>query len=261
MKRQIAGICVLMMVITGCDNFLGLEDYQRDILGVLIGRVGQQTVSDGVNCWDTSGEGMCDVDEDWTGPDGVPDEMCDAWDCQGRGIIGIAGTDGTDGSDGLNCWDMDASGVCDADDDWTGPDGEPDGICNYLDCQGPAGADGTSTGTQGPQGPAGPQGPSGTDGTDGTNGTDGTDGSNGLNCWDLNANFVCDLDAEDWNSPLGGTDGICDAWDCQGAPSGGDNCTTLCHCNNQGACHTVVVPAPAVKSHRNHGDACGPCDE
>jgi len=264
MKKLLLLPLLAVIGLAGCDSFLGLEDYQRDILGVLIGQVGQQTVSDGINCWDTSGEGMCDEAEDWSGPDGEPDGMCDAWDCQGRGIVGISGADGTDGIDGLNCWDMDANGVCDGDDDWTGPDGEPDGICNHLDCQG-------LTGPQGPTGPAGQDGTNGSDGTNGTNGIDGTngtdgadgaDGSPGLNCWDLNANFVCDTEAEDWNSPDGGSDGVCDAWDCQGAPSGGEGvCTTLCHCNNQGECSTLVVPAPAVQSHLNHGDTCGACDD
>ena len=122
----------------------------------------------------------------------------------------------------------------------------------------------------GPPGPAGPRGSGGSNGVDGSDGTDGVDGSDGrdgkngqpgLNCWDLNANFECDALAEDWNSPEGGSDGVCDAWDCQGAPSGdgGDSCTTLCHCN-RGDCDTLVVPAPAVQNHLDHGDICGACE-
>jgi hypothetical protein len=90
-------LLLLLLGVAGCGNdFLGLEDYQRDILGVLIAHVGQQTATDGLNCWDFSGEGVCDADEDWNGPGGVPDEICDAWDCQGSpgepGLEGPAGS-------------------------------------------------------------------------------------------------------------------------------------------------------------------------
>lgn len=120
-------MCLVLVGVAGCSDFLGLEDYQRDILSVLIARVGQEAASDGLNCWDKDGDSMCD-------------------------------------------------------------------------------------------------------------------------------------EAEDWNSPEGGSDGVCDAWDCQGAPSGGDNCTTLCH-RHGGDYSTLVVPAPAVQSHLNHGDTCGPCEK
>jgi len=47
----------------------------------------------------------------------------------------------------------------------------------------------------------------------GDKGDQGPVGINGLNCWDLNANGVCDLESEDKTQ-----DGICDALDCQGPP-------------------------------------------
>ena len=81
---RLLGLFVCLLPVAGCGNdFWGLEDYQRDILGVFIAQVGHEASSDGLNCWDFSGDGMCDADEDWNGPDGVPDDVCDAWDCQG----------------------------------------------------------------------------------------------------------------------------------------------------------------------------------
>ncbi len=82
----------------------------------------------------------------------------------------------------------------------------------------------------GEDGKDGAQGPAGVDGVDGINGVDGSDGENGLDCWDSNANGLCDTDTEDVND-----DGVCDALDCQG-PSGtheiayiGSDTCKLCH--------------------------------
>lgn len=62
------------------------------------------------------------------------------------------------------------------------------------------------SGSSGIAGPAGPAGPAGAVGPVGPAGVVGTAGSQ---CWDLNANTVCDLGTEDIN-----LDGNCDATDC-----------------------------------------------
>lgn len=108
MRKFTIPLLMLVLGFAGCGNdFLGLEDYQRDILGVLIAQVGQQTASDGLNCWDLSGEGICDADEDWNGPDGTSDGTCDAWDCQG-----IAGPQGEPGLHGQNEQVSDCTTLC-----------------------------------------------------------------------------------------------------------------------------------------------------
>ena len=88
------------------------------------------------------------------------------------GNDGNDGTDGADGSDGLACWDFAADGECDPDDDWNGPDGEPDGYCDAWDCQGTPG----EQGEQGPQGEPGEDGQAGEQGPQGEPGQDGEDG-------------------------------------------------------------------------------------
>ena len=60
-----------------------------------------------------------------------------------QGPQGIQGDPGIAGADGVACWDLDASGACEAAEDING-----DGACNSLDCKGADGA----------VGPAGPQG-------------------------------------------------------------------------------------------------------
>ena len=123
-----------------------------------------------------------------------------------QGDVGPAGATGADGADGISCWDLNANGVGDpATEDRNG-----DLVVNVLDCmgsQGPAGAQGLQ-GLQGPQGPTGPQGDPGSQGLTGPQGPQGpagpagADGANGLNCWDLNANGVPDMPAEDINGDM-----------------------------------------------------------
>ena len=152
------------------------------------------------SCWDLDRDGECGANEDVNG-----DSACDPLDCQGppgadgpTGAAGDAGADGKDGSpgadgpagpdgadglpgaDGLACWDADEDGSCDPIEDVN-----TDGVCDVLDCQGPAGADG----------PAGPVGPAGAD---------------GLSCWDLDGSGICE--------PSEDVDGVpgCDARDCTG---------------------------------------------
>jgi hypothetical protein len=96
----------------------------------------------------------------------------------------------------------------------TGPQGFPgiNGVNGLDGLKGDKGAKGDKgdTGPQGIQGIKGINGLNGTNGTNGVNGINGKDGANGLNCWDLNANGVCDTN-EDKNG-----DGVCNALDCAG---------------------------------------------
>lgn len=96
------------------------------------------------------------------------------------GINGIDGANGADGENGISCWDLNANGTGEAEEDIN-----QDGNFDALDCQG-------------------------ADGTNGTDGTNGVNGVNGINCWDLNANGTADA-AEDINE-----DGNFNALDCQG---------------------------------------------
>lgn len=77
---------------------------------------------------------------------------------------------------------------------------------------GPAGEDGLAgaPGERGPPGPPGPAGPAGPVGPAGEPGPPGADGTPGINCWDLNVNYVADLN-EDTNM-----DGEIDVLDCRG---------------------------------------------
>ena len=84
--------------------------------------------ADGLACWDLDASGACDNGEDVNGGG------CDATDCKGAdgvdGVNGTNGVDGVDGQDGLPCWDLNASGSCDNDEDRNG------GGCDASDCQG-----------------------------------------------------------------------------------------------------------------------------
>jgi hypothetical protein len=68
-----------------------------------------------------------------------------------------AAEDGLDGLPGLACYDLNANGECDEEEDWNGPNAEADGACDAYDCQGIRGVDGSA----------------------GTNGLDGADGEDG----------------------------------------------------------------------------------
>lgn len=163
-------MAAVMIAMPGCggEDFLGLEDYQRDVLGgLLAGAAISQTsagddagaaldgrdAADGLNCWDSNGNGAPDLEEDVNG-----DGTWDALDCQGAdGAAGEdgSGTGGRDGIDGLRCWDTNGNDVADADEDTNG-----DGLWNTLDCAGADGADGSS-GSSGASGSAGPDGADG----------------------------------------------------------------------------------------------------
>jgi hypothetical protein len=94
---------------------------------------------------------------------------------------GCAGADGADGAAGatggagLNCWDLNGDGACNkAAEDWNGPEGIPDGVCDAWDCHGPRGRAGDA-------GDVGATGQAGADGADGEDGEDGADGQDGMN--------------------------------------------------------------------------------
>ncbi len=76
-------------------------------------------------------------------------------DAQNSTTAGTSATASAHGEDGLNCWDTNANGVADPNEDRN-----EDGVVDTQDCQGPQGPQGPQ-GLQGEQGPAGPQGPEG----------------------------------------------------------------------------------------------------
>lgn len=186
--------------------------------------------SGGLNCWDTNGNGIGDGDEDKN-----RDGMYDAADCQGPagpqgppgpippsppppppGKQGPPGPEGPAGSDGLSCWDTNANGVGDPDEDKNG-----DGHYTAEDCQGPPGPmrPAGPAPREGAPGPAGPQGPPGSEGAQGPPGSAGAAGAQGpqgpagVSCWDRNLNGQADP-TEDVNG-----DGVHNAIDCLG-PTG-----------------------------------------
>lgn len=154
------GFCLLTVLwnVPGCgtDDFLDLEDYQRDLLvgGVTALWLADQDgeapperplPQDGVSCWDVNGNGEKDAEEDANG-----DGVFDALDC--RGAPGSAGQDGTEG---LNCWDLDSNGIGDPPEDVNG-----DGVFDASDCRGPEGPPGAG-GARGSPGASGPPGEDG----------------------------------------------------------------------------------------------------
>jgi hypothetical protein len=158
--------------LNGCTNpFLGVEDYQRDVISGLLAAalLGQSLANsgdgtgapadgrdgaDGLNCWDLNGNGAPDAAEDANG-----DGAFDALDCQGTdGADGDAGSDGADGANGsagLRCWDLNGNGVADPSEDRNA-----DGFVTVLDCSG-------QDGSRGSNGGRGSEGPAGLDGQDG----------------------------------------------------------------------------------------------
>ncbi len=111
------------------------------------------------------------------------------------GAPGPQGAAGAAGANGLSCWDLNANGRADDDEDRN-----RDGKVSVLDCVGP-------------QGPAGVAGAPGAQGPAGASGKDGAPGPVGQSCWDLNGNYKAD-DSEDRNK-----DGAVNVMDCQG-PAG-----------------------------------------
>lgn len=171
----------LMGIVPGCGSgdFLGLEDYQRDLLvgGLLAATLLNQPTGTGIQCWDTNSNGINDPSEDLNG-DGafdladcllgagfpLPDGLS-CWDLNGNGMAdaeedvngdgtidvfdcrGTVGT-GEPGAAGIDCWDTNGNGVQDTSEDLNG-----DGIFDALDCQGEAGLAGASGSSGAPGAP------------------------------------------------------------------------------------------------------------
>lgn len=153
------GVATALVLPHGCgaDAFLGLQDYQRDLLfgGIAVALLANQQTTvdadggagqplpgaDGLNCWDINGNGEPDGAED-TNDDGV----FDARDCQGA-----PGAEGTEG---------------------------PRGVAGAPGAAGPKGASGPA-GPPGEIGPQGAQGPEGSTGSPGLNGASGQAGPPG----------------------------------------------------------------------------------
>lgn len=90
--------------------------------------------------------------------------LCAIFGCGGPGWLGTGliiesildpdeSTDSVDGQDGLDCYDLNANGECDEEEDVDG-----DGDCDAYDCQGVDGVDGVDgedSTLPGPQGPPG----------------------------------------------------------------------------------------------------------
>lgn len=155
-SRSVRYLVVTMMaVVSGCSingDFLGLEDYQRDLLvgGLLAAALLNRPVGTGIQCWDFNGNGINDPEEDINGDGGF-----DTSDCLAAAGFPLP--------DGLACWDTNENGVADfggVDDDGNAianEDVNGDGTIDTIDCRGLAGESGAT-------------------------------GATGLNCWDLNGN-------------------------------------------------------------------------
>lgn len=143
-KFIIVGCLALALCLTpiaiwspGCSiggDFLGLEDYQRDLLvGGLAVAILSNATGGGVDCWDLNGNGVNDPVEDVNG-----DGAFNALDC-------IAGAGQPTPTNGISCWDLNENGVADPEEDTNG-----DGSIDVNDCQGSSGSGGTgSTGADG----------------------------------------------------------------------------------------------------------------
>ena len=96
----------LSLIPTGCGNndFLGLEDYQRDFL---VWFLHNRDDSSGLACWDLNGNGVEDPEEDQN-----EDGDVNVLDCQG-----------------LRCWDLNGNGVEDPEEDIN-----DDGFIDTRDC-------------------------------------------------------------------------------------------------------------------------------
>ena len=146
----------------GCssnNDFLGLEDYQRDLLfGGLALALLQQ--ADGGNGGEEppgqpipgpegpeGAQGLPGAE----GPEGPEGPIGPAGEQGSAGPEGPAGLQGEPGSMGLSCWDIDGDGIGDPEEDVN-----DDGDFDALDCQGEQGPAGG--GSQGPKGDPGDPG-------------------------------------------------------------------------------------------------------
>ena len=141
-----------MVLKLGCHNdFLGLEDYQRDLLlGGLLAAVlmHDQGATNGSPATDEpAGEPVPGPEgpPGPTGPEG-PEGPAGAAGSTGpagaegpAGLPGPQGAVGPAGAAGLNCWDLNGNGIADL----STEDVNGDGVVDPLDCRGADGGDGT----------------------------------------------------------------------------------------------------------------------
>jgi hypothetical protein len=195
------------------------------------GPAGITGAAGGIRCWDTSNVALvCNTTLFDTNGDG----SCNVTDCVGlpcnpqnnvtlcEGPIGLTGATGPRGPTGATgaasvvtgargptgpaCWDRNTNYLFDA----GAEDIDGNGAASTSDCVGPAGTNGVNgpngpNGVNGAAGAVGPTGPTGATGADsgvtgptGATGATGlqNNGATGLQCWDANANRICDA-AED----------------------------------------------------------------
>lgn len=151
---------------TAQTYYLGFSTAEDDVSFTPTAEIAQE-------CWMTGNNTVCQTER----VDGVyiatetdvnADGVCNTLDCRGDSV----------GSPGKSCYDTNALGlnsICDAGEDVSGPEGVPDGKCDWYDCKGVTG----DTGLTGPQGPQGVQGPAGPQGVQGPQGLQGDTGPTG----------------------------------------------------------------------------------
>ena len=208
-RRRIGTVCVTLLgltlligapgvVMTGCDagaGFLGLQDYQRDLLfgfgGLAIRLLGGGSAVSGQGAGQALDNG-CSVEAN---PDGSATVTC-VQNGETTTTVINSGVDGNDCSIEDN-GDGTATLQC------------TDGTQVVLEngSNGADGADGVNgaAGSAGPAGDRGSRGAQGSSGSSGADGAPGMDGMNGLSCWDLNENGkkdFCDPAVQD-------VDGMC----------------------------------------------------
>lgn len=120
---------------------------------------------------------------------------------------GGQGLPGETGMDGIHCWDLNANGVDDPEEDVNN-----DGVYDTLDCQGQDGTDGQNgtdalNGGNGATGATGATGSNGSDGVDGIDGIDGVDGIDGIDGID-GVDGIDGIDGVDGVDGIDGIDGI-----------------------------------------------------
>ena len=173
----ISGSLVFQAGCFGDVGFLGLQDYQRDLLVGGLAAAALLNASDagtepaagatgarGADGADgaqgepgAAGADGAQGEPGAAGADGATGPQGPAGAAGSDGRNGSSGTNGTDGTDGLNCWDLNGDGIrnchspaCDGGENAIGlgtpteinEDTNGDGIVDVLDCQGADGANG-----------------------------------------------------------------------------------------------------------------------
>ena len=154
LKRMIGTAVVGVVLVSGlvfksgCGDpgFLGLEDYQRDLLIGGLAAAALLNQDQGTGTADGDGEPApqpipgAEGPEGPAGPEGPQGEPGPEGPAGAVGPEGPEGAAGPAGSAGLSCWDLNMNGVADLDTE----DTNEDGLVNTLDCRGEDGEDGSS---------------------------------------------------------------------------------------------------------------------